>query len=195
MVVLEELQLPPRQILALVLRAAVAHLESRKLLEKVRPHLPPDTAALIANPPMRLRWLSAEHTDNLYRALEKVAPREELQALGLGIARGTSTAVLAPIVKMATTVFGASPAAFFENLERFWTVPTRGLAFRWHPTDDRSGLIVTHFATPVPEASSLDALEGNLQFIFEAVGVKGTIGEREVVKQAKNHVVLLKARW
>lgn len=193
-------RLPPftvpyeREVLAATFRVALEHIEKNGALEHVKARVPEPTARLIAKPPMRFRFISSEHIDQLYEAYKETTTRKGLFDLGVDIARGTSLSAAGPVVKMAVALFGANPASLFGNLDRFYSVATKGITFTWKQTGDREGIIDTRFQPGPPPTASATVLEGNLFYAFEVLGTETGVIEPHVALE-QGHLIRVRARW
>lgn len=181
-----------REALGSVFRSVTASLEAKGLIQKIRSGLPAETQKLLDTPPGRLTWIPATHLDQLYLQVAKFEGEETLRNLGYELSKD-SVAVVKPVVQMALTLFGRDPSGIFSNLDRFWTVATRGYSFGWEPTSPRSGMIVCRMAPPASEPIILAVLEGNLRYVYELCGVEGRVEGRVVSEEGA--VVRLKAAW
>lgn len=183
-----------REVLAATFRAAVEHIERQNVLDHVRARVPEVTALLIEKPPMRFRFISSEHIDQLYEAYKEKTNRQGLVDLGVAIARGTSLSAAGPVVKMAVALFGANPASLFGNLDRFYSVATKGITFVWKQTGEREGIIDTHFEPGPPPTASATVLEGNLFYAYEVLGTETGVIEPHVALE-NGHLIRVRARW
>lgn len=184
---------PRREVLGTLLRAMLAHLEAKGLLAKVKAAVPLETRLLFDAPPGPMRWVPAEHFDQTYAALEQVAGRAALVELGATMSRTAGGSFIAPVFRMALSLFGREPASVFANLDRFWTVATRGLSFAWTSDGARSGRVVATFGAPRPLPACIPVLEGNLSYGFELTDAKGKFELVEV--SADGQRVTLRASW
>lgn len=183
-----------REVIAAVFRAAIDYIGRKKRLEVVKLRVPEATALVIEKPPMPLRFMSAEHIDQLYIAYGEHATRRELVDLGRHLSRATGTGAAAPVLKMALSLFGATPLSVFSNMDRFFSLATRGISFAWEQTGERSGHIDTVFAPGAPPPASATVLEGNLAYAFEMLGIEtGVIENRQIFDDG--HRVRVLARW
>lgn len=183
-----------REVIAAVFRAALDYIGRKKRLEAVIQRVPEATARVIEKPPMPLRFMSAEHIDQVYVAYGEHATRRELVELGLHLSRATGTGAAAPVLKVALSLFGATPLSVFSNMDRFFSLATRGISFSWEQTGDSSGYVDTIFAPGAPPPASATVLEGNLAYTFEMLGVKtGLIDNRQSFDGG--HRVRLRAQW
>lgn len=183
-----------REVLAASFRAALEHIDGKGVLGTVRERVPEETARLIEKPPMPFRYLSSEHIDQLYVAFGEHTDHAGLVELGRAIAKGTSVSAVGPVLRMALSLFGGTPAALFGNLDRFFSVATKGISFTWTATGERSGIIDTRFAPGPPPPESATVLEGNLLYGYELCGAPtGVIEQREDLEGG--HLVRVRARW
>src|SRR5204863_2377100 len=78
-----------------------------------------------------------------------------------GLRPAPGRTMLQPIIRMAFMVFGQSPEPIFANLDRFFSMVTRGITFSWQP-GDKGGSVLTRFdGEDTPEAA-FHVLRGTL---------------------------------
>src|SRR2546425_30163 len=121
-----------RGYLGSVLRLTVDFLEQRGCKAQVKQKVSAATAALINKPPFPFAWIAATPMDEMESALSLVAGREACVDLGLTAARKLGGSLIQPVLKMATALFGNTPVAVFQNLERFGRERDR-LRALWKP--------------------------------------------------------------
>ena len=168
---------PPRAALGSFLRAIIAFLEARKLSAQVRPLVSLETQRLIDKPPFVFRWVPSTPIDELEAALQKLGGPELCRELGLELSRAMGGTIVQPVLRAAFFLFGETPEAVFMHLDRFFSLPTRGITFSWHPLAPGSGLVEARFEGPdVPEAA-YHVLQGSLQWVFDGLFQRpGTVG-------------------
>jgi hypothetical protein len=76
----------------------------------------------------------------------------------------------------------------FGNLDRFFSLVARGIAFAWAPLEKGGSVTATFEGPDTPEAA-LHVLRGSLQFVFEASGTTGTAERRRWRRSRRS------ARW
>jgi hypothetical protein len=104
--------------------------------------------------------------------------------------------LVAPVLKMAFSLFGRTPAALFGNLDRFYSMVVRGFSFRFEGSGPRSGTVVARIEGPGVHESLFRQIRGNLRMIFELSGKKGSVDEPVVLRHdADGAEVSLAVRW
>jgi hypothetical protein len=163
-------------------RVAVDFIHQRGWTAEVKQKVPADTAELIAKPPFPFAWMQAAHMDELQSALADVAGRQACVDLGLAEAHKLSGSVIAPVLRMATSLFGNTPETLFGNLERFYTMFLRGMRFEYEALGPRQGLVHAQVDGPCVPAALFDVTRGNLAYVFQLCGANGSVGEPEDVR-------------
>ena len=163
-------------------RVAVDFLHERGCAPQVAEKVPDATVDLIARPPFPFVWIPALHMDELQSALCAVAGRQACVDLGVAGARKLSGSVIAPVLRMATALFGNTPVTLFQNLQRFYTLVLRGMSFEYESLGPRSGLVLTEAEGARVPAALFDVTRGNLAYVFELCGVSGTVSEPQDVR-------------
>ena len=116
--------------------------------------------------------------------------------LGRVCSQNLGTTVVRPVLRMAFLLLGQSPAAVFENLDRFFCLVTRGITFTYGTETSRSGVVVARFDGPDTPEAAFHVLQGSLQFIFELCGVSGEVGPAQVGEATPaGATVRYRVRW
>lgn len=179
-----------RGYIATVLKVMISFLEKRALLASVKERVKPPTRQLIEKPPL-LPFSVIEHEpiDDIFDAVAKLPRGDELLAeIGQAVAHHLSGSVLAPVVQMALSLFGATPPSIFGNLERFYSIPVRGMSFAWESTGERTGVVTARAVAPV---SIWHVTRGNLREAFALCGVDGDVAAPEPIADGARYRV----RW
>src|SRR2546423_11475947 len=116
-----------------VLRADIAWLEKTGLEVAVRDRLPPDTQALLDNPPLPISWVPARHVDALLDAVLQIGGEDKLLKLGEETTRSSFGPVLRPLLRTLVSLFGASPGALFNRIDSTLGVFLKGASFTSEP--------------------------------------------------------------
>jgi hypothetical protein len=163
-------------------RAAVEFVQQRGLGASIRERVSPETARLMEKPPFAFAWMPARPLDELQDALGALGGRQACVDLGVAAGRNLGGSVIAPVLRMATSLFGNTPATVFQNLERFYSMVLRGMTFEYQALGDREGLVTARaLGSGVPTAL-FDVTRGNLAFVFELCGSSGRVSEPEDVR-------------
>lgn len=166
---------PLRQGMGSFFRALVQFVDQRGLREQVRSRVSEETRATIDSPPPALKLIPSKPIDEVEVALQKIAGNETLAECGIACARPLGSSLLQRIVRMAFTLFGRSPEPIFGNLDRFFSLVTRGITFSWEPSE-KSGVVAAHFAGPATPEAAFHVLRGTLQYVYELSGTVGEVG-------------------
>lgn len=167
--------------MGVVLREILRFLEAQKLTAQVEAKVSPETRALMQKPPWALAWLPARPIDEIETAVLTLLGRKGCVDLGLALGRGMGGTLLQPLLRTALTLFGSKPETVFSNLDRFFSLSTRGLSFSWEPIDARTGLVKVVLAGGDLPQAPLHVLQGSLHYAFELTGSAGSIGDVEIV--------------
>jgi hypothetical protein len=167
----------PRQGVGSFFRALVAFVDSKGLHDKVHAAVPQDTQRMMDNPPRPLTFIPSKSIDDIETALHALTDDATLVECGLASARPLGWSLLAPVLRVAFTLFGQSPAPVFGNLNRFFSLVTRGILFEWAEREGgRGGTITATFQGDGTPVAAFHVLRGSLLFTFEACGIVGQVG-------------------
>jgi hypothetical protein len=171
-----------RGYLGSVLRLTVDFLDQRGCKAQVKQKVSPSTAELIDKLPFPFAWIGATPMDEVESALSLVAGREACVDLGLTAARKLGGSLIQPVLKMATALFGNTPVAVFQNLERFYAMVLKGMKFDYHALGPREAVIRVRVEGANVPAALFDVTRGNLAYVFELCGVTGTVEPPEGIR-------------
>ncbi|SRR5713226_3572288 len=185
----------PREGLGQFFRALLDFLDDRRLRQQVYAVVSPETRALMDRPPRPLAFVPSRPIDEIEDALQKIAGPEICEACGLACARPLGWTLLQPVLRLAFQLLGQSPEPIFGNLDRFFSLVTRGISFSWERRE-KGGTVIARFEGPdLPEAP-LHVLRGSLLFAFEATSTLGRVGPPEVVEStADRTIVRYQVEW
>jgi hypothetical protein len=174
---------PPRAALGSFLRGVIAFVERKKLMSEVRAQVSAETNKLIDNPPFVFRWVGSTAVDEIEAALQKIGGPELCHELGLELSRAIGGSIVQPVLRAAFFLFGETPEAVFGHLDRFFSLPLRGITFSWRPGSATAGVVQARFNGPdVPEAA-YHVLQGSLQWVFtDLLKRAGTVGAAQMVQ-------------
>lgn len=185
----------PRQGLGQFFRALCDFLDERALREQVRAAVSPETQALIDKPPRALSFIPSQPIDEIESALQQIAGAQACVDCGLACARPLGWTLLQPVLRVVFQFFGQSPEPVFANLDRFFSLVTRGISFSWEG-QGKSGAVMARFEGEDTPEAAFHVLRGTLLFAFEVSGTVGEVGTHEVVEStASDTVVRYRVVW
>jgi len=181
---------PPRAAIGSFLRGIISFVERRNLTGAVSAQVSEETRKLMAHPPFVFRWVASTSIDEIEAALQKIGGPELCHELGMDLSRAIGGSIVQPVLRAAFFLFGETPEAIFSHLDRFFSLPIRGITFSWQHLAEGSGVVEACFNGPnVPEAA-FHVLQGSMQWVFtELLKRPGTVGPFQPV-----HVDELEAR-
>jgi hypothetical protein len=185
----------PRQGMGSFFQAVMDFVNGRGLREQVRAAVSEKTRSLIDVPPRALSFIPSDPIDEIEAALQRLAGNEALVECGIACARPLGGAVLQRVIRMAFTLFGKSPQPIFANLDRFFSIVTRGIAFSWEAAET-GGAVTARFAGEGTPEAAFHVLRGTLLFVYELSGRVGEVGPPQVLKSTPGGVtVRYDVRW
>jgi len=168
-----------RGYLGAAFRVAVEFVQERGCSDLVKAKVSAATVQSMEKPPFPFAWMPATPMDELESALSTVSGREACVELGLIAGRKLGGSVIQPVLKMATALFGNTPATVFQNLERFYSMVLKGMRFEYESSGPREGTIRARADGAGVPAALFDVTRGNLTYVFELCGVRGTVDPPE----------------
>ena len=185
-----------RGYLGSAFRVAVEFVQQRGCMALVKQKVSPATAELMEKPPFPFAWMPATPMDELETALSLIAGREACVDLGITAGRKLGGSVIQPVLKMATALFGNTPATVFQNLERFYSMVLTGMRFEYEATGAKEGTVRARVEGGGAPAALFDVTRGNLRYVFELCGVQGTVDPPEQARSDRGgDEVRYKVRW
>lgn len=177
-------------------RIAVEFITTRGHVNAIKERVSPETKALIEAPPFPFAWMAARHMDELQTALSAVAGRGACVDLGMQAGRSLGGGVIAPVLKMATSLFGNTPVTVFQNLERFYAMVLKGMTFEYQEVSQKEGTVMVQAHGPGVPLALFDVTRGNLGYVFELCGVVGHVDPPENVRvETTPAEARYKVRW
>ncbi len=169
---------------AIIFRGYRNAIERRGHLEAVIERVRPSTQQLLRNPPMAIGWVDYDDMNEVFRALGEKMTRLEVRQAGYEAAREGIGPIIAPVIRGTLGLFGASPQGLFGNLRRVTGVVLKSTDFVFTSTGPRAGTM--EVINPIPMDPSLYVgWEGAFLFGFEVLGIKGVVGQAEVLDGGK----------
>jgi hypothetical protein len=177
-------------------KSAVEFMQQRGLAKQVLAECSPQTAKLVEKPPVVLTWMDAKPLDELETLIAKHAGRQACVDLGLEAARKLGGTMVQPVLRLAMTLFGQTPATLLANLDRFYPLVTSGLHFDYQAVSDTEGVVAMTCDGPDVPPAMFDVTRGNLMYMIELCQRQGTVDEPEKVSSdPAATVVRYRARW
>jgi hypothetical protein len=162
---------------AVYLAGLVKSIRVAGLLEPVLAKVPPETRA-IADNPYGQRWHPWQHGAALATAVVEVAGPQALEDITFVMARDSFGPILTPMLKVALTLMGMSPAAVFSRVDQSIKPAVQGVTARYDSTGPTSGAVSFEYPV-VPPAYADTSWRGGLRFMFHLVGLEGRIAPCE----------------
>jgi hypothetical protein len=170
-------------------------LAERKLLDDVKARLSPSSRMVLEKPPFALSWQPSAPLEEIEKLLYARSP-ELVVDLGHAAGRQLSGTLVAPVLKMALSMFGQTPATMFGHLDRFFSMAVRGFSFQYEPRDDKSGTVAVQIEGGGVHRSLFEQVRGNLLTVYDLCNVKGDIGGAEVLRHDEAGAeIRLPVRW
>lgn len=141
------------------------------LLAPLCAQLTPASARAMIEPVGPMTWTSAAWVLETDAALLALAGRDTCRKVGLMMSRDLAGGVLAPMVKTALALFGATPASMYPRVQMYTAMVMRGLGIHYVPTDPRGGTLILESDLPMNDGF-LAVWEGVFLYAQEACGVK-----------------------
>jgi hypothetical protein len=185
-----------RGYIGVAVRQAIDFIDARGLTAKVRADASPAAIAQIDKPPAMLAWQDAAVLDELETLLEKHGGRNACVDLGLHAARKLGAGLVAPVLKFALQLFGNSPATLLANLDRFYSMVTKGLSYGYEAVGEKQGIVILTADGPSIPRAFFDVCRGNLAYMLELTGATGTVDAPKIRSTSdRGTVVEYAVRW
>lgn len=132
--------------------------------------------------------MTSRPVDEIEEALFAIGGHPLCHELGVELSRTLGGSLVQPVIRAAFLIFGETPEAILSNLDRFFSLPLRGVTFSWRPVLDGVGTIEARFAGPsVPEAA-FHVTQGSLYWVFsELLHRKGEVGRARILESDASH--------
>jgi hypothetical protein len=185
-----------RGYLGVAVKSAIEFFEQKGLTQKIKADASAAVRAQMEKPPSLMSWQDSAVLDEMETLLEKHAGREACVAMGLYAARKLGGSLIQPVLKFALQLFGNSPATLLANLDRFYPMVTRGLAYGYEPVSETEGVVILTADGPGIPSALFDVTRGNLSYVLEMTGASGAIAAHRLrSSDGKSTVVDYVARW
>jgi len=183
---------PGMRLKASTLRSYIAVLEKDNRRDAVMAQVPPETAAVIAEPPLPSTWVDWKHVVHITVAVESLAGMAGVRQL----ARRAVDEAKGPYVRVLETVlrlFGTSPAAIFKRMNDLTKNAIQNMEYAYTPISDRAGVMEVryHVDFEVPTCMFVGGMSV-MTAVMESCGIHGVVGEPERLSATS---VAYKIRW
>ena len=170
-------------------------LRERQLLDDVKARLSPSSRRVLEKPPFALSWQPSAPLEEIEKLLYARSP-ELVVELGYAAGRQLSGTLVAPVLKMALSMFGQTPATMFGHLDRFFSMAVRGFNFQYEPRGDKDGVVRVRIEGGQVHRSLFEQVRGNLLTVYDLCSVIGEVGSAEILRQdAAGAEIRLPVRW
>ncbi|MFT3711934.1 MAG: hypothetical protein QM817_30200 [Archangium sp.] len=120
------------------------------------------------------RWLPGALLQAVSAAIVKGSGDDVLDRLNYVMTRESLSRVLLPVVRIALTLSGSSPATIFSRMQDLSRVATRGVTTSWEANGENRGIVKVTY--PEPPAHTVHiGWRGVFRFAFELTGKIGTL--------------------
>jgi hypothetical protein len=152
--------------------------------------VPPETAALIASPPLAGSWMDLGHIFQIVFAMEKLgglAAVRDLAKKGTDDARKPYMSIVESVLKL----FGTSPATLFKRMNSLVSSFIEGVEYNYTPKTDRSGFMEAHYHADyeIPMCVFVSLIP-TFQILLDACGAKGSVGTPERTGPTKGRFLI-----
>ena len=184
-------------MLGSILRITGEWLSERGLLAHVKEKVSPATLKVLEKPPFSFAWHDSAPLEEVERVLYTLPKGRQLcMDLGHAAGRQLSGTVVAPVVKMALSLFGQTPSTIFENLDRFFSMVVRGFSFRYEPATAKTGTVIATIDGAGVHESLFQQIRGNLMTVYDLCSARGAVGEVMVMRHdGRGAEVRVPVRW
>ena len=185
----------PRGCLGAVYRITNDFLIERGLAEEVKAKLSPEARKVLDKPPFAFVWQDGAPLEEIEKILYARSPQLAAD-LGFAAAKLLSGGLIAPVFKMALSLFGQTVESLFNNLDRFYSMVVRGFAFRYEPGGDKHGKVFAKITGGPVHPSLYQQIRGNLLMMYALVNVPGTVSEPIVLRSDETGAeIALQVNW
>jgi hypothetical protein len=177
---------PGMRLKGSTLRAYVNVLVKLGRRDDVMAIVPPDTARVLANPPLSGSWIDFAHILRITEAMETLTGTTGVRDFAhraIDEAKGPHVRMLEGLLRL----FGTSPATIFKRMNDLVKSTIENIEYIYTPISSVSGIMEVkyHLKEEVPMCMYSGGTQV-LQAIFDACGVSGVIGTPQ--PRGHNHV-------
>ncbi len=179
------------EISALNVNGTKKALERHGLYAEVMAQLSPQAQAIFADP-YSARWHDAKSLLAVWHAVKTLRGVELVESLNHEIIRDSIGPVLGPVLKVATALAGASPAALLSRLDQLASAGSRGSRHEWKKTTEKSGVLTITYPGPEPLELMEPIWRGILRVTVDVLGTKVNV---ESVTEAPGNAFVFQLNW
>ena len=185
----------PRGCLGAVYRITNDFLTERGLAGEVKAQLSPESRKVLDKPPFAFVWLENAPLEEIEKVLYARSPHLAAD-LGFAAAKLLSSGLIAPVFRMALSLFGQTVESLFNNLDRFYSMVVRGFSFRYERGGDKQGQVFAKITGGPVHPSLYQQIRGNLLMMYALVDVHGTVSEPVVLRSDESGAeIALQVSW
>jgi hypothetical protein len=173
------------KVKAKTFRSYVSILTADGKYDAVLAIVPPDTAALMRDPPLPGSWMHGRHMHDVVVAVNAIGGLTAVREL---TRRGTEDArkPYMNIVEGVLKLFGTSPATLFKRMNSLVSSILEGVTFRYTAVTERSGVMDVEWEVDYEmPACEFVGLVPTFQTLLSACGAKGVVGTPERLGPAR----------
>jgi hypothetical protein len=161
-------------------RAHLKWLAKDGKLEAVLQRVPPETAALIRNPPLASTWIDSQVMEPMMCALEELGGKAAILRMSRDELREDLMTPLRPMIAGVLRLFGTSPATIYGRLNDMVKTTVRGMEFKFQSLSERSGSMEVRYDVEreIPTCMFVSCMAA-LEMVPELCGHRGRVGEPE----------------
>jgi hypothetical protein len=184
-----------RAVIGTVYRITAEFLDERGLTTEVKEKLSAASRKVLEKPPFPFAWQDYTALEEIEQILYAKSPQLAAD-LGFAAAKLLSGSMIAPVLKAATSLFGATPDSFFNNLDRFFAMVVRGFSFTYESQGQKRGRVVAKISGGRPHPSLFQQLKGNLAILYPIAGATGVVDEPVLLGSDESGAeIALGVRW
>jgi hypothetical protein len=170
---------PHMRLKGATLRAYIDTLVKLKRRDDVMARVPPETAQIIAAPPLSGSWVDFMHIVHITSAMEQLTGTTGVRDFAhraIDEAKGFHIKMLEGLMRL----FGTSPATLFKRMNELVKSAIENIEYSYVPTSSHSGEMTVqyHLEAELPMSMYIGGTQV-MQTIFESCGVNGVIGNPE----------------
>lgn len=143
------------------------------VMDKVRPKVSAATLAVM-DAPYSAKWHPSQALVELSDALRIECGEQAFTEAVYVMTSESFGPIVTPMLKIALTITGRTPATLFARLHESVQLTMRGVNVTWKSTGPQGGVVEVRYPRPIP-AEVRFAFEGVFRFVFGLTGHQGKI--------------------